>query len=332
MARFSGRNKGRARVPYTFLVGLSLILTAEILLIMDVSARGGAIVPYDPLPPSEGGWLHVARFVALSLTPLCWIGALLVLDGLLQALTRRKAQNSSPKQPSTRQRPRRFALCVMSSVPIWLFFDWVNFSFLGAWDYHGLPESFLHRNAAYLFSFAAICPAMFLFAEVYQRFGLRALDGPTVRIAPAAQSALVLLGAVCLAFPFIVQSPLGTLTLWFGWLFFLDPINERFGAPSLLRDLRNGWWDRVASLMISGMTCGLLWEFWNYWATAKWTYDLPFLGSLEEFRYFEMPVLGMFGFPFFALECWVMFQTVVLAVEKLTSREVEPLPSRAALL
>jgi hypothetical protein len=58
---------------------------------------------------------------------------------------------------------------------------------------------------------------------------------------------------------------------------------------------------------------GLLWEFWNYAAVAKWTYNLPFLGPLERLRYFEMPLPGLLGFPPFAIECWAAFQTIAWA-------------------
>jgi hypothetical protein len=47
----------------------------------------------------------------------------------------------------------------------------------------------------------------------------------------------------------------------------------------------------------------VLWEFWNYWALAKWTYTVPYLDHL---KVFEMPVLGYLGFPPFVLECYAM--------------------------
>ncbi len=50
--------------------------------------------------------------------------------------------------------------------------------------------------------------------------------------------------------------------------------------------------------------CGGLWEFWNFWARAKWIYTVPILGDI---KIFEMPVLGYFGFPPFALECFAMY-------------------------
>ena len=48
----------------------------------------------------------------------------------------------------------------------------------------------------------------------------------------------------------------------------------------------------------------MLWEFWNYWARAKWHYTVPIM---ENLKIFEMPVPGYLGFPAFALECFTMY-------------------------
>ena len=58
------------------------------------------------------------------------------------------------------------------------------------------------------------------------------------------------------------------------------------------------------SLLASGLLCGFLWEFWNYWALSKWTYTVPYFGNI---KIFEMPVLGFLGFPPFAVECWAIY-------------------------
>ena len=49
---------------------------------------------------------------------------------------------------------------------------------------------------------------------------------------------------------------------------------------------------------------GFLWEFWNYYAIPKWTYDIPFVGF---FKIFEMPILGYLGYLPFALELYAMY-------------------------
>jgi len=91
--------------------------------------------------------------------------------------------------------------------------------------------------------------------------------------------------------------------VWLGFVFLLDPLNHRLGAPSLLGDWQRGSHRRLFSLLCAGFVCGFLWECWNYWAGAKWIYTVPFVGHL---KIFEMPLLGFFGFPPFAVECFVI--------------------------
>ena len=310
------------RLPWTLLAGLGVIAAAEVLLLIDVAARGGAVMPHQSLPPPEGALQSVGRWVSLHMTPVAWIAFLMVLDGLLVML---------PGGSPMRARPRRFVLCFLASVPIWLWFDWVNFSFVHAWDYHGLPEATVHRYAMYFFAFGAICPAMFLVAEVFQRLGLVRLTGAPVRIGRAGTAVAVALGLVFLAFPFLVAAPIGTLTMWLAWILLLEPLNRRIGAPSVLADWEAGRYGRTVSLLAGGLVCGFLWEFWNWWAAAKWTYDLPFMGPAEAVRYFEMPVIGLLGFPPFAIECWAMFQTLTWTLSRLAPRIAEPLPRDAVI-
>ena len=90
--------------------------------------------------------------------------------------------------------------------------------------------------------------------------------------------------------------------MWLGFIFLLDPINARLGARAarLAREPH----DRLINLALSGLLCGVLWEFWNYWSRAKWHYTVPIM---EHLKIFEMPVPGYFGFPAFALECFTMY-------------------------
>ena len=69
------------------------------------------------------------------------------------------------------------------------------------------------------------------------------------------------------------------------------PLRLRLGIPETL----------------SGLLCGVLWEFWNYWAVTRWTYTVPYASDL---KVFEMPVDGYLGFLPFALECFAMYHWV----------------------
>ena len=122
-----------------------------------------------------------------------------------------------------------------------------------------------------------------------------------------AETALLVAGALCLVLPLVEQRELGAYLfglVWLGFVFFLDPVNARLGEPSLIADLAAGRSARFWSLLISGWVCGWLWEFWNFWAEAKWVYIFPIF---QGWKIFEMPVPGYLGFLPFALECFVMY-------------------------
>lgn len=322
------RNGGMGGIPATLIIGVAVIVVSEVLLALDVMFRGGGIVPYDTIAAPDGAASMVTRAVAIFLTPLCWTGLLLLLDGIMH---RRRGEAGGAGGSPIRARPWRFAAIYLLSIPVWLVFDWVNFWFIDAWRYHGLPENFFWRYAGYFLAFGAICPGMFLIADIVQRKGVAKLRGPALNLGPVACTILVLVGGAMALYPFFVRDPVGSLTLWLGWFFLLDPINERLGAASILGDWRRGRYGRTVSLMIGGAVCGLLWEFWNYWAIAKWTYNLPFLGSLEGIAYFEMPALGFLGFLPFALECWAMVQTILWLAYRFGLRRIEPLPDDDAV-
>jgi hypothetical protein len=109
-----------------------------------------------------------------------------------------------------------------------------------------------------------------------------------------------------LAFLLIATCALAAVVplVWLSFVLLLDPLNALRGWPSVMGDLARGDWRRLAALLASGGLCGLLWEFWNYWAATKWTYTIPYLGDM---KLFEMPLLGYLGFPPFAVECWAMY-------------------------
>ena len=363
-------NTPRRFPPLTLLIGAGMIVGCAALLAVDVHRRGGIVLPADqPLPAPVGALGQLARRVAGNMTVLCWVGYLFFFDGLLEALSRGRPRGSGSP---IRVRPNRFIVAWLTSIPVWCFFDWLNFYYLDAWRYHHLPPGFARRLAGYFLAFAAISPGMFLAAELYQRLGVRRLRHASKAAAwfavigvPAVialitlalltssdeprmilGSALLLLGPALAAlvrnrtllvtafavgvgftaWALLVRDPIGCMTLWVGLIYLLDPINAKLGAPSLLRDWQAGRWGRTTALCAGGATCGLLWELWNYWAIAKWTYHLPFMGWMEEVRYFEMPWPGFAGFLPFACECWVMLNTVVALLSRVGLRVAEPLP------
>ncbi len=233
-------------------------------------------------------------------TPIAWTGYILLVDGIIS-----KKRGSSWLTSDRRE----FLFLAVLSVPLWAVFEGYNL-LINNWHYINLPENVIARYFGYAWAFATISPAIFETAELVGV--LRSRRSPIVdRRSPTVDggrlrmdNGLITAGAAMLLWPFVWPSPYLAAPVWLGFIFLLDPINHRLGAESLIGDVRGGRWDRLINLSASGFICGGLWEFWNYWARAKWIYDVPIM---QDWKIFEMPLPGYFGFPPFALECFTMY-------------------------
>jgi hypothetical protein len=248
-------------------------------------------------------------------TPIAWTGYILFVDGIVW-------QRRGNSWLSHSRAELLFLAFV--SVPLWLVFEFYNKYSLHNWHYLGLPEWLPLRYFGYAWSFATIWPAMFETSELVS--SLRDRRAPEGRAAsPVAQRPGILgwmsvaAGGVMLVGPILYPSPYLAAPVFLGFAFLLDPLNARAGAESILGDARQGRYGRLLNLIIAGFVCGVLWEFWNYWAGAKWVYTVPILPNL---RIFEMPILGYFGFPAFGVECFTMYVAVRRWVWRAASRPV----------
>jgi hypothetical protein len=251
-------------------------------------------------------------------TPMSWSGLILFVDALIFRL-RGESMIAS--------RTREFLLLLPISLGLWLVFEFYNL-FLQNWRYVDLPESRLYRYFGYAWSFATIWPAIFEVAELVRSIGLyeKAKTSPLVP-SRAGISMSVALGFTFLLIPVVFPTRYWAVLVWTGFVFFLDPINYLAGGASFLRDLQRGDPRRLLDLVTSGLICGILWEFWNYWAGARWVYSVPILGHI---KVFEMPVIGYLGFMPFALECLVMYTTLTLLLQRLFRLECSLLRERTS--
>jgi hypothetical protein len=247
-------------------------------------------------------------------TPIAWTGFILFADSTVF-----RARRDS----WIRSAPREFALLALVSIPLWVVFEGYNLV-LRNWHYTGLPENTALRLFGYAWSFATITPAIFEGAELVAvgsgRPGRSGGPDPHGSVPPLASIVSILAGALMLASPFFVSPEIArylAAPVWLGFIFLLDPINARLGGESLWLDMRAHRYDRIVNLSLSGLLCGALWEFWNFWAGAKWHYTVPIM---ERWKIFEMPLPGYFGFPPFALECFTMYVFVRQCVLFLAGR------------
>jgi hypothetical protein len=258
---------------------------------------------------SEGATLAGIEPFASWNTPICWTGFILFADAAVY-----RARGNS----WIRSAPREFTVLALASIPLWLIFEGYNLV-IRNWNYTGLPENDALRMFGYAWSFATIWPAIFEGAELVAVIkaggaGQAGWAGPISNFdfpappalpAPPAYPALsIALGVAMLVSPFLVSASVArymAAPIWLGFIFLLDPVNARLGAETLMPA---GGWHRVINLSMSGLLCGVLWEFWNYWSRTKWHYTVPIM---EHVKIFEMPLPGYLGFPAFALECFTMY-------------------------
>jgi hypothetical protein len=261
-------------------------------------------------------FLRIEPFYSWN-TPICWTGFILFADDVVWHARGRSWLRSSP---------REFIALAALSIPLWLVFEGYN-QLIDNWHYTGLPIHLVARYAGFAWAFATIWPAIFEAAELVavvraSRVGDRPApsERPAHPARPAALALLAVTGGAMLLWPFFASpavAPYLAAPVWLGFIFLLDPLNDRAGGDSLLADWRHGRTDRLINLAAAGLLCGALWEFWNYWAGAKWHYTVPIM---ENVKIFEMPLPGYLGFPPFALECFAMYVSARLVYAALTRR------------
>ena len=210
------------------------------------------------------------------------------------------------------RRTGEFFFLLPLSVVIWLVFEAFNL-LLKNWYYVNIIEITALRWIGYGISFATVLPGIFETVELLE--STRWLK--TWKVRPRAFSAAALTGSMligaaslvlCVIFPRVCFA-----LLWGGFVLLLEPINYRCGSPSLLKGWEQGSLRKPMLLMAAGLICGILWEFWNYWAAIKWIYTVPFFDRL---KIFEMAAPGFLGFIPFALECYAMTSFVYLFRKK----------------
>ncbi len=209
------------------------------------------------------------------------------------------------------------------SVFIWLIFEAFNLS-IRNWAYAGVPAEIWLRWAGYVLAFATVLPGVFITTDLVEYILFRRNRRPfasqaedlTVSNRTIPAPYMVVLGLVFTIAPLLWPKYCFGL-VWIGPIFLLDPLLERVGLQSLSLHLAAGDRRRAWSLLAGGFCCGLIWEFWNFWAASRWIYSVPYFGS---WKIFEMPLLGFLGFPPFAIECWILYHLSVRILRRCHTR------------
>jgi len=228
-----------------------------------------------------------------------WWSYILIIDAIIYRLKGNSLILSRTKE---------FLLMVPWSVFIWLVFEAANLS-LENWYYIYLPNSTIERWLGYAVAYGTVLPGIFETTELLETIVvLKKSQTKKTVLSQKGHRVLILLGVLCLVSSVLIPKYFFPL-IWVGFIFLLEPFNYRFGGRSLLKDLEEGDPRKIYLLLTAGLICGLLWEFWNFWALSKWIYTVPFF---EDMKGFEMPVLGFLGFPPFAIQAYVMYNFISL--------------------
>ena len=281
-----------AALPLYGKLGLAALLVAELLLAANVG------------------------FIERFFTPVAWTAYILFADGAVRALTGRSLMTG---------RTGEFLLLLPWSVLTWLLFELYNLH-LENWEYMGEPLTNLVQRIGYLWAFATITPAVLETADLVKAGLRRHLSVRPVRVSDRALNLSIAVGLAMVIVPVLVPTGVARYlfgSVWLGFIFLLEPLNYKLGGRSLIGDLARGRADRLVSLPLAGVITGLLWEFWNYWATARWEYTLPSVLEIGP-NYFEMPILGFIGFIPFMVELWAMYNLLVVLLNRWSPGLIPP--------
>lgn len=199
---------------------------------------------------------------------------------------------------------------------IWTIFEIFNFR-LENWQYEFVKQSIFIRWPGYFLAFGTVLPGLLVTKKIIDvRWPQKSVPRTkTVDLRPYLPlifSCGLAFIVLCLVYPRYCFA-----LIWGAFVLLLDPFVYLAGRPCFLADLEHKNVDPLGRWLAAGLVCGLLWELWNFWAGSKWVYTVPWVGNV---KIFEMPVLGFFGFPPFALECAVMIRFVDLLHARLKLR------------
>ena len=237
--------------------------------------------------------------VATHFYLVAWCGLIFSLDRVIHRLEGRSliARCGLPG----------FGLVVLWSTVVWFFFELLNFR-LQNWYYVFVTDTAAVRLVGTFVAFGTVFPGIFWIDHVLSRCGLgRSLRGPAIAFTPSKLRLLQVAGVLFLLLPLLLPRYFFAL-VWGSVFLIVAPHNYRLGLDGLLRQLQRGVYGPTVRLLGAGMMAGLCWEFFNYWARAKWLYTVPFF---DELKLFEMPLAGFLGFPPFAVECACLYRLLV---------------------
>jgi hypothetical protein len=200
---------------------------------------------------------------------------------------------------------RRHVGLALVSVPLWWWFELVNgrvdnWEYVTRYDYGAVQYALLAS-----LTFSTVVPALDAASRLTSGW-LRTVGRDAPASGQAGKYAVEAIGGLAAGVLVFAFPDLFFPLVWVGTFLVFDGLVALGGGQNLLHEIWRGRWRAPASIGLAGLMCGVLWEFWNFWATPNWIYHLPHFDYLD---LFEMPALGYLGYIPFA---WCVYQLVRL--------------------
>jgi hypothetical protein len=260
--------------------------------------------------------------------PLVWLGYILVVDALVYKI--RGNSLISNRFPM-------FLGMVILSALFWWVFEFANLT-ISNWGYEGLEKiGDIAKGAASptalrtffgTIAFATVLPAFFETVELIRSIHLfdKVKLKKKYKISKTFLHIMIILGIISLILPIVLPRYAFPL-VWLSFFLLLDPINYMHKQPSIIGHLKDRRLAIPLALLLAGIIMGFFWEFWNYWAGPKWTYNIDLLNNFKilgkpilSYKIFEMYWPGYLGYFPFAFELYAMYwfaRSLFLKKEKL---------------
>ena len=241
---------------------------------------------------------------------IVWFGFIFLIDAFVEKISGKSLMKNNLK--------KFFFLFVLSAI-FWWIFEFVNIGITN-WDYtSGMLPSTLSQILKRTLYFSTVLPAIFEVGQLFKslhyfdRFKLKHKHN----IKKGLLYTFIILGLVSLVLSMIWPKYFFFL-VWIAFYFLLDPINYMNKEPSLIKHIKDRKVGIILTLAAAGLFCGILWEYWNFWAPSKWTYAVPYVGFL---KVFEMPILGYLGYIPFTFELYAMYHFVKHYIKKVDKKK-----------
>jgi len=232
--------------------------------------------------------------------PIIWFGYILLMDAIVYSLKKSSIIMNKRKQ--------FFLMLGLSSI-VWWGFEIINY-LLQNWSYEN-TASFFNRMELLMFgwiSFATVIPAIFETVDLIKTIHLFDKIKLKQKYNITKKTLYAMIGIGLASFGLIMLFPKQLFPfIWGSFYFIIDPINYLNKQPSIIKHIKDRKLGIPISLFAAGIICGLLWEFWNYWALPRWIYTLPLYAGP---KIFEMPILGYIGYAPFAWEIYAAYYFV----------------------